>query len=715
MDRAGRQPPGRNYALRSANPNAAYIMSVKKERWGKLTTLRLEVAMTRRKQPSASRSSSRDRTPDTGAQIAYGEVLNPAQLTAVTYGSGPLLVIAGAGSGKTRTLTYRVASLVEKGVSAEAILLLTFTRKASQQMLKRAALLLDHRCRQVAGGTFHSFANAILKRYAHRIGFRQGFSIIDRADSEDLIGMICKESQATEDDRQIPRKSTLATIFSRSINKALPIEEVIFEDYPHFESALEAIVTIGHRYQAAKREHNFCDYDDLLVYLHQLLAENDDVRYRLASTYEYILVDEYQDTNLIQAQIVALLAGPSQNVMVVGDDAQSIYAFRGANYKNIITFPDSFPGTHIVKLEENYRSLQPILDLTNAIIEAAREKYSKQLYTRRLGGRRPLLVACTNENAQSRYVVGEITKLVGQGIRLNQIAVLFRAGFHSFDLELELGRNGIDFVKFGGFKFVESAHIKDLLAHLRILSLPKDRISWYRVLLLLKGIGPRAAQRIYEAVTQRGQGAAGLPEISFGAKLDAALDPLKALVVSASDALLSVVRKGEMVLQYYLPILKDRYDDHPRRLRDLQQLLSIMERFETPDEFLAEMVLEPPSSSVEGQLAMAADDDMRLTLSTVHSAKGLEWHTVFIIWALDGRFPSHYAMDRSDALEEERRLLYVAATRAKDLLYITYPTPIYDRATQSYLYRPSRFLENVPEELLKKVYLNPAEYADNHM
>ena len=665
--------------------------------------------MTLRKQLYTSQNSSKGHKPASGSRIAYHEVLNPAQLEAATYGSGPLLVIAGAGSGKTRTLTYRVARLVENGVAPETILLLTFTRKASQEMLKRASLLMDHRCRQVAGGTFHSFANTVLKRYADKIGFPQGFSIIDRADSEDLIGIIRKEILSTEDDRRIPRKSTLATIFSRAINKTLPIEEVIYEDYPHFESAMEAITIIGQRYQTAKREHNFCDYDDLLVYLHQLLAENKDVRDRLASAYEYILVDEYQDTNLIQAQIVALLAGPRQNVMVVGDDSQSIYAFRGADYKNIITFPDNFPGTRIVKLEENYRSRQPILDLTNAIIESAAEKFSKRLYTRRTGGSLPSLTACANENAQSRYILQEIIKLAGRGIPLNEIAVLFRAGFHSFDLELELSRYGIDFVKYGGFKFVESAHIKDLLAHLRILNRPKDRLSWYRVLLLVNGIGPRTAQRIYEAVNRRGEGAAGLQAISLSAKLDAALYSLKTLLASATDGLLSVVRTGEMVLQYYLPILKDRYDDHPRRQRDLEQLLSIMERFESMEEFLAEMVLDPPSNSVEGQLALDEETDVRITLSTVHSAKGLEWHTVFIIWALDGRFPSHYAVGNPDSLEEERRLLYVAATRAKELLYITYPTPIYDRTTQSYLYRPSRFLENVPDELIKTAYFNPGQ------
>jgi len=658
---------------------------------------------------SGSHVSPVDQTPGIVCKIPYHEVLNPAQLAAASFGRGPLLVIAGAGSGKTRTLTYRVAKLVEDGVRPEAILLLSFTRKASQEMLKRAALLLDQRCRRVAGGTFHSFANTVLRRYAHKIGFDHGFSIIDRADSEDLIGLIRQELGATEDDRQLPRKATLASIFSRSINKAISIEEVIYEDYPHFEHELSTIITIGNTYQARKREHYFFDYDDLLTYLHRLLSDHEGIRLRLASTYEHILVDEYQDTNLIQAELIFLLAGPHKNVMVVGDDAQSIYAFRGANFKNIITFPERFPETRIIKLEENYRSRQPILDLTNAIIEAAVEKYSKHLFTQRSGGSRPVLAACSSEHSQSRYVVDEIIKLAGSGIALRDIAVLFRAGFHSFDLELELSRHAIAFVKFGGFKFTESAHIKDLLAHLRILSTPKDRLSWYRALLLLNKIGPKTAQTIYDAVIQQGRGARGISKIPMKKTTAKALEPLQALMAALTDAPLSVVQKGECILRYYLPILKRRYDDHPRRLRDLQQLMTIMERYDDLEDFLADMVLEPPSSSIEGQMAASEQDRHRLTLSTVHSAKGLEWHTVFVIWALDGRFPSHHAMDRPEALEEERRLMYVAATRARENLHITYPTQVYDRATQSYLYRPSRFLDHIGDDLLERVYFNPMD------
>ncbi|MEJ2153978.1 MAG: ATP-dependent helicase [Desulfobacteraceae bacterium] len=638
--------------------------------------------------------------------IHYEEVLNPAQLEAVTHGTGPLLVIAGAGSGKTRTLTYRVARLVENGTAPQSILLLSFTRKASQEMLRRAAELLDQRCRKVAGGTFHSFANAVLRRYSAKIGLENGFTIIDRSDSEDLIGMIRKESTTAIDERKLPRKATLANMFSRSINKALSIEEVVYEDYPHFGYQLETIAEMMSIYQQRKIEHDFCDYDDLLVYLHQLLSEHEDIRERLSSKYHHLLVDEYQDTNLIQAEIVSLLAGPEKNVMVVGDDSQSIYAFRGANFKNIITFPDRFPGTRIIKLEENYRSLQPILDVTNAMIDEAAEKYSKRLFTTRGGGMLPNLVACISENAQSQYIATEILRSVRQGVPLKDMAVLFRASFHSFDLELELARHSIPFIKYGGFKFTESAHIKDVIAHLKILLAPKDRLSWYRVLRLLKKVGPKTAQKIYDAVCLQGKGACGLLTIPIKVNPASGIDRLKELIDTITDNEIPIQQMGEAVLQYYLPYLKERYDDHPKRLRDLQQLVTIMERYDDLDDFFADMALEPPNASADGQLT-TDEQTNRLNLSTVHSAKGLEWHTVFVIWALDGRFPSHHAIDNPDALEEERRLLYVAATRAQEKLTMTYPCQIFDRTTQTVLYRPSRFLEGIPDEMMEKQYFNP--------
>ncbi|KJS32594.1 MAG: hypothetical protein VR64_05790 [Desulfatitalea sp. BRH_c12] len=644
-----------------------------------------------------------------GSSIDYGRELNPAQLEAVTFEKGPLLVIAGAGSGKTRTLTYRVAHLVENGVSPKSILLLSFTRKASQEMLKRATKLLDNRCQEVTGGTFHSFANIILRRYAKVIGFDHGFTIIDRGDSEDLMGMIRKEVDAGGS-CHLPRKSTLASLFSRTVNKGLPLEDIVYEEYPHLGAQIDVIDRIRQVYAQRKREHHFMDYDDLLVYLLRLLSDHHDIRRRISDMYEYIMVDEYQDTNAMQAEIVFLLAGSHRNLMVVGDDAQSIYAFRGANYKNIIDFPHRFPGTHIIKLEQNYRSLQPILDLANALIEPAAEKYSKCLFTQRGGGQLPVLAATTSENAQSRYVVREIARLRSKGLPLDRIAVLFRASFHSFDLELELTRASMPFIKVGGFKLAESAHIKDVLAHLRIFIAPRDRLSWNRVLLLVEKIGPRTAERIYETIARQGIGAQGLLSAGLKVKNKPGLDRLKDLISTMYAAPHSLVGWGERVLQYYLPKLKERFDDHPRRVRDIEQLLTIMERYEHLEDFLADMTLEPPNTSVEDRLTVDEGHADSLTLSTIHSAKGLEWDTVFILWALDGRFPSSQSCEQPNSLEEERRLMYVAATRAQHHLNITYPVGIFDHATQSVLYEPSRFLDAIPEEVLERRYFKAGSF-----
>ncbi len=637
-------------------------------------------------------------------QIRYETALNPAQLEAATHSEGPLLVIAGAGSGKTRALTYRAAYLVEKGISPTAILLLTFTRKASQEMLRRAARLLDDRCEKIAGGTFHSFANGRLRRYASHIGLDPAFGILDRTDSENLIGILKKEMQPATHQRSFPRKKTLADIFSRAVNKSRSLEEIIIDDYPHFESHLEIITRLQRTFQIRKQEHHFLDYDDLLIYLRRLLADYPAARDRISASYQYIMVDEYQDTNTIQAEILYLLTDVNRNIMVVGDDAQSIYAFRGANFRNIIDFPKMFPETRIVYLEENYRSIQPILTLTNVIIERAREKFAKNLYTQRTGGSTPLIVNAEDEYSQSRFVVDRIKDLQQQGVALNEIAVLFRASFHSFDLEIELSREGIEFVKMGGFKFVESAHIKDVLAHMRVMANAYDRISWYRILLLIEKVGPKTAQRIFEATLNEKSGYTGLLSAKIGRIKG--LERLKQLISTLDTRPMSISEIGETVIDYYLPILKNSYDDHPRRAKDLEHLVEIMARYQSLDQFLADMALEPPNASFENSLytGTGASNPDRLILSTIHSAKGLEWHSVFVIWTLDGRFPSVHSLHKEEELEEELRLMYVAATRAKENLYFTYPSNVYDRGTGLILNRPSRYLDNIPDDILEKQF-----------
>jgi DNA helicase-2/ATP-dependent DNA helicase PcrA len=635
-------------------------------------------------------------------QKRYAGALNPDQLAAVTHAEGPLLVIAGAGSGKTRTLTYRAAYLVEKGVSPSAILLLTFTRKASQEMLRRATQLLDERCGKIAGGTFHSFANATLRQYASHMGLDPAFGILDRNDSENLIGLLRKELQPATRQRSFPRRKTLTDIFSRVVNKGLALEEVVENDYPHFESHLETIGRLYQLFEIRKREHRFLDYDDLLVYLRRLLAEYPDVQDRISNRYHYIMVDEYQDTNTIQAEILYLLTRSNQNIMVVGDDAQSIYAFRGANFRNIIDFPKRFPATRIVSLEENYRSNQPVLTLTNAIIERAREKFTKNLFSQKKGGARPVMVNAEDEYSQSRFIVDQIKDFQNQGMPVNDIAVLFRASFHSFDLEIELSREGIAFVKMGGFKFVESAHIKDVLAHMRVMANVYDRISWYRILLLLEKVGPKTAQKIFEAILAEKAGYTGL--LSAEVAGSKALERLKMLFATLDTEPATVGDMGQTIVEYYMPILKSRFDDHPRRTKDLEHLVDIMNRYKNLDAFLTDMALEPPTASFENSLYTDAADSDRLTLSTIHSAKGLEWSTVFVIWTLDGRFPSVHSLHKEDELEEELRLMYVAATRAKENLFFTYPGNVWDRSTGLILNQPSRFLDNLPDDILDKDY-----------
>ena len=643
-------------------------------------------------QPSHSHSSK--------YRIQYKTQLNASQYEAITTTKGPLLVIAGAGSGKTRTLTYRVARLVEEGVPPSQILLLTFTRKAAQQMLDRATELLDSRCGKVAGGTFHSFGNSTLRKYASHMGLNPGFAIMDRVDTQAAISILRKEVDSGYKHRSFPRKHTLANIFSRAVNKMTTIEDVVYEDYPHLSVNVEAIVQVFQAYQRHKSDHQLLDFDDLLVYLQQLLKTQPEIRQRLSSYFQYIMVDEFQDTNKIQAEILYLLTGPHRNIMVVGDDSQSIYAFRGANFKNIMEFPNVFPDTRIITLEENYRSVQPILSLTNVIISQAAEKYSKTLFTQKSGGSTPALVSARDENSQSLFVVRKIRQLIDEGIGLDQIAVLFRAGFHSFDLEIELNREQLPFIKVGGFRFVESAHIKDVLAHLRVISNPHDRISWYRILLLINKIGPTTARKVFEAIENEGSVHTGLLTIRPTSGAFKGLNRLQDLFSEIDGHPMSVAKTGEAIVKYYLPILRERHDDHPKREKDLEQLLAIMERYGNLEHFLTDMALEPPNTSIGDTFATESISRDRLVLSTVHSAKGLEWHTVFIIWALDGRFPSAQSMYKEEDLEEELRLMYVAATRARENLYFTYPGQIYDRSVGIMLNRPSRFIDMIPADIL---------------
>jgi DNA helicase-2/ATP-dependent DNA helicase PcrA len=446
------------------------------------------------------------REPERSFTIKYEEELNGAQLKAVEITDGPVLVIAGAGTGKTRTLVYRVARLVESGINPASILLLTFTRRAAYEMLRRASSTLDERCSKVSGGTFHSFANTILRKYAGLIGFNNNFTILDRSDAEDAINVIRTQLGFHKKEKRFQKKATILKVISKSINKSCTIEDVLKEDYPQFIDNLRDIQKINEQYKVYKRAKSIMDYDDLLIYLKILLEENNLVRTKLSNFYKYIMIDEYQDTNKLQANIARLLASEHQNIMVVGDDSQSIYAFRGASFKNIMDFPKIFPDTKTITLEENYRSTQPILDLTNEIIRYANKKYPKNLFTKREGNQKPVFIEAENENYQSKFIVQRVLELREEEIPLNDIAVLFRAGWHSNDLEIELVSHNIPFVKHGGFKFIETAHVKDVIAHLRIVFNPLDAVSWHRILLLIEGIGNKTANDIITEIVDNGKG-----------------------------------------------------------------------------------------------------------------------------------------------------------------------------------------------------------------
>ncbi len=638
------------------------------------------------------------------SQLDYRKELNEAQYQAATTVEGPLLIIAGAGTGKTRTLVFRVAHLVDIGVDPRSILLLTFTRRAAEEMLRRASLLIDNRCSHVAGGTFHSFANLVLREFGRRIDLPPSFTIMDRSDSEDVIQLLRTECGLNQKDKRFPRKQTVAEIISMAVNKQTTLPELIDKEYPHLYDSLDDLVRVNELYAGYKSAKTLLDYDDLLTKLKDLLLDHPEVSRRLSQTYRFIMVDEYQDTNPLQAKIIRLLAADHDNVAVVGDDAQSIYSFRGADFRNIMDFPESFPGTRIIKLEENYRSTQPVLNLTNEIIERAHERYEKKLYTRKADGETPVLVQAESEQLQSRFVCQKILELREEGVPLWDIAVLFRSSFHSFDLELELARHNIPFIKRGGFQFMETTHIKDLLAHLRVLANPQDAISWNRVLLLLDGIGAQMSQKITRWVLEGNYPVDRLRSFDAKGKVAHGLKTLAQVLQGASEPL-HPVEQIQYLMQYYVPILKRNHpDDHPKRLRDLEHFQGITERYRSLERLLSDMALEPPNDSVAGVLAVDPDEGP-LVLSTIHSAKGLEWHSVFIIWALEGRFPSFYNINSEEELEEERRLLYVAATRAKENLFITYPIKIFDRGLRMVLSRPSQFLENISENFLQPVTL----------
>ncbi|WP_320170155.1 ATP-dependent helicase [Maridesulfovibrio sp.] len=602
--------------------------------------------------------------------IDFEKELNPAQYEAATHPQGPVLVIAGAGSGKTRTIVYRLAWLAEQGIPPESILLMTFTRKAALEMLNRTEQILGRPLHGTNGGTFHAFAFSVLRQNAAEIGFPNGFSLMDRSDSEGAVKEVKDGLGFGKKDRSYPKKSTLLDMISKSRNKEVSIDTLISSEAYHLAPYAQEMEEIAKAYAVYKKQHGLMDYDDLLFHLETLLETDSFLRNSLRSRYQYIMVDEYQDTNLVQARIVKLLAGEKGNVMAVGDDAQSIYSFRGADVSNILKFPEIFDGVKIVRLEQNYRSIQPILDLTNAILDGAETKFDKKLFTDRTWGDKPKLMIPLSDFSQSGRVLDRVIELQKK-YGPDEVAVLFRAGYQSYGLEVALKRLGVDFKKYGGLKFNEAAHIKDVLAFMRLVSNPADIIAWQRTLGHIKGVGPKTAIKIAETVM-----AADSKKVSkYTSKY-----PLLKEILSDLDGLRrknsSPATCLEVIVPLYKPILVAEYpDDYPRREAGIEQLGQIASNYNEVETFLADLCLDPDQHSEEEKKENA------LTLSTIHSAKGLEWKAVIILDLVEDRFPSRKSMQKPNEYEEERRLLYVACTRAKEELILSAPASINRRNT----------------------------------
>jgi len=671
---------------------------------GKVTPAGVKTKLVLARVASASRAD----------RIDYAKELNESQFKAVMTTAGPLLIVAGAGTGKTRTLVYRVARLVETGARPESVLLLTFTRRAATSMLARAASLADARCQRVSGGTFHSLGHSVLRKFSELSGVDRNFTVLDQSDTEDLIDLLRRQNKLTKD-RHFPRKRTICAIFSMMVNKVSPMKQVLSQDYPQFVDERKALEELFKGFEEFKRTRHMLTYDDLLVRLREALEGNADLRRQLSDQYRYIMVDEYQDTNKLQAQIVRLMTATHDNVAVVGDEFQSIYSFRGASHKNMLEFPKLFPAAQIIKLEENFRSTQPILDVANAIIEDVKEGYSKRLFSRIEGGEQPVVVSARDENEQSQFVAERIEELREQGIPLSEIAVLFRSSSHSFDLEMELAKHGIPFRKFGGIRFAESAHIKDALAFLRVVVKPSDTLSWFRALKLIDHIGDATVYQILDhldverkefrsARTKEGL-FRKLHRFPARASYQAQLGRLARVLTTVLESK-SPGEQLSTVLRFYRPLLKTKYDDAPRRGRDLEHLQAIAKRYKTSARLLDDVALDPSDAT---QRSVARRSSGFVTLSTVHSAKGLEWDSLFVIWMTDGWFPSSRFQDEFDDFEEERRLLYVATTRAKRDLHFVYPLNVYRGPESDSLPALSRFLEPISPTILPRAALLGSE------
>jgi len=636
--------------------------------------------------------------------IDYQTELNSEQLRVVQEGDGPCLVLAGAGTGKTRTIVYRVAYLLEKGVAPNNILLVTFTNKASKEMLRRIELLLNAQPKGLWGGTFHHVGNALLRRHGRQLGVSPDFNILDQDDSRHLIASLIAEMGFSRkgDKNFFPKAEVLSSLISFAINSHLPLRDVIESRLASFQDKADQIQSVATAYEQRKRQNNLVDFDDLLSLWLRMLLEIPHVGERLRQQFQYILIDEYQDTNRLQGLIVEELGRSHQNIFVVGDDAQSIYGFRAATVENILNFPKVFPAAKIFELKENYRSVTPILELANSSIKHNWNQFEKHLVSKRLHGQKPEVWGLADQEEEARFITNHILDTLEDGQSLNESAVLFRAAYQAMQVELELQKRGIPYIMRGGVRFFEQAHIKDIIAYLRVLHNPADEIAWQRILKLEDGIGEKNATLVSQVLSRR-----STPEVELGlsksiqgafTKVTNRVEWLKKSMASNQDSKLKIADWIiHLIDDFYADYCAAAYEDSRERIEDLRQLAEFSRHYQDLPSFLSDATLTEGFKG-ERNAAIASNDQNKeyLILSTIHQAKGLEWKNVFLVGLTEGQFPHYKSWTDRKELEEERRLFYVAATRAKDHLYLTYPI-----ASMNSIHRPSIFLQELNPDLFE--------------
>jgi DNA helicase II / ATP-dependent DNA helicase PcrA len=639
--------------------------------------------------------------------LDYEKDLNEEQLKVVMAPDGPILVIAGAGSGKTRVVTYRVAYLLERGVSPQAILLLTFTNKAAREMLLRVERLIKMDTRYIWGGTFHHIGNLILRQNSARLGFTSSFTILDNEDAKDIVELSIKDAKIDTRQKRFPKAQVLKEVFSYSANTLVELKETIEERFPHFREIMDEIITVRNIYSKKKREANAMDFDDLLYFWHNLLAQDEALRRQYATIFSHILVDEYQDTNRLQAEIVDFMGLINRNVTVVGDDAQSVYSFRGADFKNILEFPRRYTEATVYRLETNYRSTPEILDLANNSISHNTEQFEKNLKAVKPNGIAPVVTALRDVIQQAEFVAQRIEDLRNEGVQLNEIAVLYRAHYHCMELQMELTRRDTAFEIRSGLRFFEQAHIKDVIAFLRVMVNKTDEVSWKRIFTMFPRIGKKTAERIYEYIKISDDPVS----LFVTKKISDKFPSIQRQTIDTWSALFTELEElqkneapGDMmsaVLKYgYLEYLKYTYPNHENRLEDIGQIINFSSEYHSLVDFLSELSL---MSGVSGEEVANREEQDRhkVVLSTIHQAKGLEWKAVFVIWCAEGRFPNPRAVEDGET-EEERRLFYVASTRAMDELYLCYPMLYFDRQMGHIIVKPSRFIGELKRGLYEE-------------